>query len=490
MEEREGGRERPTQARVFQAFTQADASTTREYGGTGLGLSISRQFVELMKGKMKVKSAVNRGTVIGIKIPLKVSLEKKPSSYPVRRANIWSCSDQHYAMTSSHLAYLGIESIRTNNEFDFLRLIDGADINIVDLANLQECSDRGLHITSHHGKKGIVIAPFVGNSGLIDIGTWIQLTSPLTSRSLQEALPKAQSTTKQSSQNVGERCPEKQSPTANILVAEDVETNQKIAKEMLELLGCKVTLADNGEKAVEIFQRDNVDVIFMDCQMPVMDGYAATSKIREIESAQNLAHVPIIALTAGAGKDDKTRCRQYGMSDYLAKPFSISELQDCIEKHLNKKTIISSFEKEPRNLSTHTSQKHQMTPQDSDPESLESINSNAIANIREVENQTGNALLPSIYEGFQKQVHPKLNELQDNISDGNFESAFKTAHAIKSMSANIGAEKVRAISASIEQSAKSGHTDEFIIEYKKLMAAVAEFETDFEKTVLKNTFEN
>src|SRR5690606_4479430 len=119
-----------------------------------------------------------------------------------------------------------------------------------------------------------------------------------------------------------------------ILVAEDVHTNQQIIVEIIRLLGHEVEIAGNGQIAVEKYLCGKFSLIFMDCQMPVMDGYTATRKIRIIEMEQNIQRVPIIALTAGSNKEDKDRCYQAGMDGYLTKPFSISDIQKNIEKHL------------------------------------------------------------------------------------------------------------------------------------------------------------
>lgn len=480
------GMDESTQTKVFDAFTQADASTTREYGGTGLGLSISRQFVELLQGTLEIKSTPGEGTEISIHIPTEIGSENGVLEYAQYHANVWCSSDKRYEMTESHLSCLGIESVRASNEFDFLKRVEKYDFSLVDLENLQACSDRGLQITSQGASRGIVLAPLVYPNDAIHLGNWIQITCPLTVSSLQETLPKIRINSGKQRVHSETKPLTINRDLTRVLVAEDVDINQKIAREMLELLGCDVTIAENGEAALDSFKNMKIDLVFMDCQMPVMDGYEATKQIRSLESASKSSNVPIVALTAGISKEDQSRCRSVGMTDYLAKPFSISELQSILEKYLGSKQIRSSSNME-ENYQINITEINKASELDND---LETINYNAINNIRDVENQTGNILLPSIFTGFKDQVYPKLNELGDSIAKKEMISTQKIAHAIKSMSANIGAEKVRVIAASIESSGKSDDPQEAQSQYNNLRFAVEEFLVDFENFVLSKTGTN
>ncbi len=113
---------------------------------------------------------------------------------------------------------------------------------------------------------------------------------------------------------------------ARVLVAEDVEINQRIAREMLQILGCKVFIAPDGAEAVKIFKEDSIDIVLMDCQMPKMDGFDATKAIRKYESDEALAKTPIVALTAGTTKADQEKCRSAGMDSFISKPFGIDDV--------------------------------------------------------------------------------------------------------------------------------------------------------------------
>jgi len=215
--------------------------------------------------------------------------------------------------------------------------------------------------------------------------------------------------------------------------------------------------------------------------MPVLDGFAATKKIREFEKSNSLLPIPIIALTAGIGKEDRQRCIESGMDGYLTKPFSISELSDAIrpfESRINDRlrNLPSPIFERAESVEAQQREQHGLN--------TEILNIRAINNIREVEQQTGRALLPSILDGFTVQMEQKLQEISDNLEKGDSEKLYKTAHAIKSMSANIGAEKVRSISAEVEICGRAGkiiNVPESILE---LSAAYEEFVEEFRANFL------
>ena len=259
-----------------------------------------------------------------------------------------------------------------------------------------------------------------------------------------------------------------------ILVAEDVHTNQQIIVEMIGLLGHDVEIASNGQAAVEKYLSGKYSLIFMDCQMPVMDGYTATQKLRRIEMDQNIERVPIVALTAGSDKEDKERCRRAGMDGYLTKPFSISDIQ----KHLNKYLQPTSFKHERReNTGTNIDE-----PDVNGVAESKVLDQSAIENIREIERQTGKQLLPSIFEGYVKQMEEKLRDIEHEVRSDNSVSIYRTAHAIKSMSANIGAEKVRSLSAAIESKGRDNDIADLSESVVGLTQAYQEFLVEFSTT--------
>jgi signal transduction histidine kinase/ligand-binding sensor domain-containing protein/CheY-like chemotaxis protein/HPt (histidine-containing phosphotransfer) domain-containing protein len=472
------GMDAETQGRVFEAFTQADTSTTRQYGGTGLGLAISKQYVEMMKGTIDVDSKPGRGTKIVTTFPLTLAndfaLPKKQLKGATAKV---LCDDEGtIEMVESHLARLGAKSVSLVNAKELLAPLLPGEFIIIDYDFVASNPEIVHAVSQISDNRVAVLTPLTVPSEIPELEKWQYVTKPITLSSLYEA-----TTEFVSSNNANWASDEKfklgsHTGRDRILVAEDVETNQKIVTEMLQLLNFEVDVAKHGEEAVEMFLSGNYTLIFMDCQMPVMDGFAAARKIRNIENQNSMTPIPIIALTAGIGKEDRARCSDAGMEGYLTKPFSLSELSDSIrqfDERISKRCKLQ----DPTPMVTIS------TPaEDKTPTILESeiFNVKAINNIREVELQTGKVLLPSILEGFTNQMQEKLIEISDNLSERDPEKLYRTAHAIKSMSANIGAERVRHISAQIEEAGKLGEILDEQISVTSLNSAFNEFVQEFE----------
>jgi CheY-like chemotaxis protein len=257
-----------------------------------------------------------------------------------------------------------------------------------------------------------------------------------------------------------------------ILVAEDVSTNQEIAREMITMLGHDVVVASNGQEALDLVYSSSFDLIFMDCQMPLMDGYEASRLIRHWEQQKSKRHTPIVALTAGLGQADKKKCHNAGMDYYVAKPFSISDIEQALSHCLGENYKPRKFERIKASFLVDERSENVA-------EFSEILNHSAIHAIKEIEDQTGKSILPSIFNGFIKQMEEKLQELQSHLYSRNSESFSKSAHAIKSMSANIGAESIRNISAQLEATAKSGNLSGLDKKLEELRDAYNQFLTAF-----------
>ncbi len=473
------GMDNETQTRVFDAFTQADTSTTRQYGGTGLGLAISKQYVELMGGEIYVESHPGEGTRITITIPLEISNETSFTLGKLTGAQAILLSEDSgtTAMVASHLARLGAKTRRIIDPAELAKSILPNEFFIIDYDFLVSHPDAKTAVSNVSSEKVIVLAPLSIQPTYSELTRWKNVTKPITLSSIYDnTVDFLSNAENQSSDPEGLNPKVDYKPRNRILVAEDVEVNQRIATEMLQILDFDVDLAENGAIALEKFKSGSHVLIFMDCQMPVLDGFAATEKIREFEQSNSLRPIPIIALTAGIGKEDRQRCMEAGMDGYLTKPFSMSELSESIrtfDSRINnrKHHLVQPKAETSASMINHVEVKHEID--------TKIFNIRAINNIREIEEQTGRALLPSILEGFTVQMNQKLREISDNLKEGNSEKLYKTAHAIKSMSANIGAEKVRSISAEVEICGRAGkivNVPESILE---LSAAYEEFVQEF-----------
>ena len=474
------GMNEDTQQRVFEAFTQADASTTRQYGGTGLGLAISKKFIDLMGGDIKIESEVGVGTTFSITIPLEIVDNKlsAPKQFEGYNANLICDNPATIEMLSSHLSRLGITAKPNFNHETSMEPTSPSTITIIDSAVVEKHPEVARFLDARSIARGIVLTPLTAVDKKPDIDGWLRLYKPVTSSALREAVSDLLLNTQVNESFIGKKKPGGTTNKPNVLVAEDVATNQKIISEILKMLGCLVDIASNGNDALDKFLGGKYDLIFMDCQMPIMDGYTATSRIREIELENNLDALPIIALTAGTTQEAQDRCKEAGMNGHLAKPFTIADISRSLSEFIEFKSADSSgvlANPNPKEIQKD----HRLT----DHEKVDVINMRSVENILEVERQTGKNIISEIIDGFDSQMHQKLVELQSQKDSLNHEAFYKTAHAIKSMSASVGADRVRSISAELEKIGKLGELDDVDTLILELHNAFHEFNSEFEAVI-------
>lgn len=468
------GMDSETVDKIFEAFTQADASTTREYGGTGLGLAISRQYIDLMEGSIDVKSELDKGTKISITLPVNVEIEKRPISESISKA-IVVCQDPLVAeMASSHLARIGYDT-EILEDIPPKEYCAGSDLIVLD-----DTLFTSLDFVFEFAPNSMIVAlvPF-GFTETERHSNLTYLEKPLTSSAIRDVLDQNTSNARHKTEN----------NTAStgmtfavekplVMIAEDVETNQKIATEMLQILGCQVEIAENGSIAYDMYRNKKYSLIFMDCQMPIMDGFTATQRIREHESENKVQRVPIIALTAGISNEDKSKCHDAGMDHYLTKPFNMADIRSAVEYFIKGTSEPTNTQDDlntagcPGLHSIESSEESQV------------INFAAIDTIREVEKQTGNPILPEIYKGFLSQMEEKMAEFTSILRSDDKGNLYKTAHAIKSMSANLGAEQIRKLSAEIEKESRENQFDNAEQLFTDIEYAFRDFINEFEGKVL------
>ena len=467
------GMDEETQNRVFEAFTQADTSTTRQYGGTGLGLAISKQYVEMMNGAIHVESVPGEGSTITIVLPLVHANALSSSAVPLKNAMAkFLCDDSGtFAMVASHLNRLGARTAQILNAADLVSPLLPNEFILIDYEFLAAHSESIAEIGKIDHNRVIVLTPLTTTERFTYLDNWKSLTKPITLSSLLDSVAEFVSGADPDGVHSSDQAMKRSRGKGRVLIAEDVETNQRIAREMLQLLDMEVDIAANGAEAVEMYKSNAYTLIFMDCQMPVMDGFAATRAIRSIEKRDGIPPIPIVALTAGFNREDKDRCTDAGMDDYLTKPFSMSELSGAIRKFDKRmgdqklKSVYVEQKIDPIKIEQKTKE-----IVDGDIFSMRAIN-----NIREVEAQTGKPLLPSILAGFETQMKDKMIEISVHLQAGDSENLYRTAHAIKSMSANIGAERVRPISALIEAQGK----DNILVDTPESIAMLTDAYAEF-----------
>jgi two-component system sensor histidine kinase/response regulator len=471
VEDRGIGISEEVQARLFQAFSQADSSTTRRFGGTGLGLAISRQLVELMGGKLGVISAPGEGSTFWFEISLRqTDTAAVPLADPIYgldglRALVVDDNATNRMILSRQLLSWGIVSVEALDGFQAIELANHAaasgrpfDIGVIDL--------------NMPGMDGIELAgqlksdPKTANTTLFLLsssgerlgaaeshlrGFATTLTKPVRSSELFDCLI----SNVRSEPTAGVRSYPKGDSGMNeargvVLLVEDNKMNQLVATKVLEKLGYTFDVANHGREAVEALAGKSYDAVLMDCEMPEMDGYQATAAIREMEGERR--HTPIVAMTAAAMAGERERCIAAGMDDYLTKPIRIELLASVLEKWTQADV----------------------------PAGDGSIDQEQIDALLSLDDGVGNVFAEIVAEYLAQSVDAR-NELHRALGVREAHTVASVAHTLKGSSANVGAASLASICSEIEVLSRRGELshagdliDSFDSEFARAMESLHE----------------
>jgi two-component system sensor histidine kinase/response regulator len=463
------------QGRLFQAFTQADSSTTRKYGGTGLGLAISKQLVELMGGQVGLRSRPGEGTTFWCT----AIFQKQPVCAPAivpsaelsgRRVLIVDDNESNRTILHHLISGWGMQDGQARNATEALEMLTQA-------AAKGEPYDAAVLDMLMPGKDGLQLAqeikalPQGAGMRLVVLTSLIQpghaerarragfsayLTKPVRHDKLQGCLrvvfglQPGSGTTGTGSGKTRAAAPPlitrhtlaEQSPRPRILVAEDNVVNQKLAVRMLDRLGYQPDVVSNGQEAVTAFERESYAAIVMDCQMPTMDGYEATKQIRAHEQrpdiSRTVAHIPIIALTANAMPGDRERCKAAGMDDYLSKPVKTDDLGFILQRWAPLPTTTDIPAPVPRREMTKT-----------DARAFDAAA--MLANIG------GDAeLFEQLIRLFLDRHGLLMKEIETAIGQADASALERAAHSLKGTAANLCAPDVVLLAGQLEASGRLG----------------------------------
>ncbi len=479
------GMDQATQEKVFDAFSQADESTTREYGGTGLGLPITKHYIELMGGTIDISSRPQKGTTVSFSLSLPAS-KIRHTSNPAEKKTVSVVTDAQrtFEMISSHLELNGIHARWTS-----LEEAPPSDLIILDSDSLKGTANEETLIDLIRAENGIVITNLKGARLPSKLSSWVRLTKPTTNESLKSALEEINSSGVNETESTNGASKKDAVSGLKLLVAEDVKTNQLIIQEMLSILGHHTVIANNGAEAIDKFSSNHFDLIFMDCQMPVVDGFEGTRRIRSIERLEKRKPIPIIALTAGLTQEEKQKSEKSGMDYYVSKPFSIEDIDNAIRRHVDHDE--KDAESKPSHLAELDTSMDRPARESSimENQDIETLDKAAIGTILEIEKRTGRSIIREVFSGYVEQMEGKLAIVDDQLTKKDFQNFDKLAHAIKSMSANMGASEVRRLSAEIESNAKLQQFDDVESLARLLREAYEKFLAEFEREYMSSNLE-
>jgi two-component system sensor histidine kinase/response regulator len=477
------GISREARGRIFEAFSQADDSTTRKYGGTGLGLAISKQLVELMGGSIGVENARHQGSVFWFTV-----------AFDKRRVDPDAPGDHQHTLDG--LRVLVVDEAETSRIGLELHLAawhvecDGADSADEALERLHEAAHQGrpydaaiLDMELGHAS-GLLLAaeikldPATRATRLIllspdrlaadpvqrrEAGVAYQLIKParaadlfacLATRPRGQVAPAPRFVPPRPLRHEAGR-----SRARRVLLAEDNPVNVEVARAMLESLDLDVECTRNGEEALNAVRAGEIagaaagayDCVLMDCQMPVMDGFAATAAIRREEREAGRGRVlPIIAITANALQGDREACLAAGMDDYLSKPFTQQELA----------AVIGRWMALPLAATVHHDDEAPTLP----PETVaviqrDVINRGALEKIRMLSRERGDALVQKVIAAYVDDTPQQLSTLRRAIDGMDTGNVRRIAHTLKSASANVGADALAALCKAMEHLGRAETTE-------------------------------
>ena len=450
------------QALVFDAFSQADASTTRQFGGTGLGLTICRRLVELMGGEIGVDSKPGFGSTFWLTLQLERSgmassvWKLAPTSLGGIRVLIAHDNPTSRRLLEDQLAAWGMWYASTASGSEALEMLQTAaggeeafELFIAD-ADMPDLQGAELMRKIRADRKNanipvVMLCSVTSENDLEEPNIRACLTKPV----LQSALFDCLSTLLGHTGTLRTDEPDPSAATGGalgirVLLAEDNAVNRDVAMAMLDDIGCRYDAVRNGEEALAALASRHYDLVLMDCQMPVMDGYRATQEIRRRESLQGSdLHIPVIALTANAIKGDRDTCLAAGMDDYLSKPFKLNDLRELIALWSDANRPSTSGESSLENI----------TPDD---EAVDLINSEALDEIRSLQSPRRPTLLADLIRSFFESSEGLIEDLRNAVEADDATAVSETAHALKSSSGNVGARAVSKLASELEALGKTG----------------------------------
>jgi CheY-like chemotaxis protein/HPt (histidine-containing phosphotransfer) domain-containing protein len=454
--------------KIFEHFSQADGSTTRRYGGTGLGLAICRRLLSLMGGHIRVDSTPRVGSKFIIDLHLPPAQSPPPAPLDVsalQGVRVLVVDDNQ---TNRSILQQQLQGWRM-----LVHCVDGGTPALQAMAAAVAAGRAfDLAVLDMHmpGMDGLQLAqqiqtePALARTRLMMLsstyanadertrsqaGILRYLNKPIRRADLQRAVTGVLAA-------VPVDAPPRPQPETpmrrlqgHVLLVEDNPINQGVAKAMLGKLGLQFQLANNGAEAVDLVSTSDFDLVLMDCQMPVMDGYQATAAIRALPGGRGLK-LPIVALTANAMQGDEQVCLDAGMNAFLAKPYTLTALHATLAGWLAgcNDVVASPGAAVTKNAAAQA--------QDAGP----AINLAAIQTLRDLDEPGSNELVTQLVSSFLKSADGNLERMAAALAEGNAKVWAQAAHSLKSSAANLGAEALAGCYRELEKCGREGRTED------------------------------
>ena len=457
---------------IFEAFTQGDSFETRKHGGTGLGLAITRELITLLGGAVGANSKLGVGSTFWVTLPLTIAEGEQPATKPFSadvNGVLIVQDDQSAAKALATLLEAGgarVWMTRSGNQAIDRIALDKFELVLIDelLPDMTgvELIDR-LRSTPLSAPVPLVLmtssrpaAAAATMSIKPSSAPDARMSKPVRRARLRAAIDFALG--RGGSADDQSRVAAKQERLdLRVLLVEDSQVNREVAVGMLESLGCKVECAHDGSVGVEQALSWTFNLVLMDCQMPLMDGFEATRRIRVAEAANGREPMPIVALTANALQGDRERCLQSGMTDFISKPFTMKKLHDVLRAATGSLPASSASATDSTPGAAARGFADDGDARDEGGQSgtgitLPTVDMDHIAELR--------GLRPQMVERatslFQKQAEKNLDEVDAALHADSIAEVERAAHALKSAALSIGGRRFAAIAGDCEQAARNG----------------------------------
>jgi len=491
------------QKRIFEAFTQVDASTTKQYPGTGLGLAISRQLVELMGGHISVSSELGHGSEFKFTLPI-VALDE-PKDNPLLgglqslRVLFVSKAEAVRSFAFNSLRDLGVEAVLAKSGLDAFRVVreadadHGIDVLIIDEDMVDIRLTDFVRIISEEPNFTNQLTAILSNpwSAEPDLGaeSLPSLNKPLKSDSFLQLLGNHFITQEKPPVLAKPAFDIRPDSPCRVLVVDDNRANQQVAVAMLDKLGCHSEVAHNGREGVEAVLRGNFDMVLMDCNMPVMSGYDATKQVRVYEG-DAAGSLPIVAMTANNSAAEADHCREVGMNDFLPKPLSLVRLREQLEKWANFSGTEVLRAAEPKASYSAGGDDREVSNNGAletvdngySAEDTESPLSYDLKVMETLKDAVGDAVC-SLIEAFQEDMLVYLDNLDKAIACADVAQVRQIAHTIKGSASNFGAVELVKHSKDLEDRAALNNIENAASYAKDIAAAFKILSVDLKQEI-------